>query len=116
MVLLFHGMQCGCSISGWVGGPASRVSVNKDTQTAVCCALAEGLEVVCVLFFRIQGCVSLVLFPWMFLSITGGHSSELRMYLDEDEFSKSLTGFHLYASAVIHWNSLNANFWSLNIA
>ena len=116
-VLLFHGTQCGCSISGWAGGPVSEsLWTRMHRLTSVCCAPAEGLGVVCVLVFRTQGCVSLVLFPWVFLSVTGGHSSEQHMCLDEDEFSKSRTGFHLYASAVIHWNSLNVNFWSLNVS
>ena len=58
MVLLFHGVQCGCSISGWVGGPASRVSVNKDTQTD-CCVLCPGGRIgggVCVVFQNTRVC------------------------------------------------------------
>lgn len=75
---------------GWVAQPPESLSTRTHRLTAVCSALVEGLEVVCVLFFRIHGCVSLVLFPWMYLSITGGHSSEQLMCLDEDRFSKSL--------------------------
>ena len=114
----FYFLKCSVAaafLGGWVAQPPESLWTRTHKLTAVCCALAEGLEVWCMYCFSEYKGV------WAWFDSLGYSSPSLEDILLssaclDDEFSKSLTGFHLYASAVIHWNSLNVNFWSVNVS